>query len=173
MAFRRSGPLRACRLADARRPLFGGGGAALHGGRWNSPGRRVIYAAETYAGALLEKLVHSNIGRVPRDQKYVEISVPPDVAIEEVTAQEIPGWDAEDPIAGRKCGDAWFNAHRAAVLLAPSLLAPLERNVLIHQNHPDARTIRVSEPMPVIWDERLFRRQCRILRILGRTVATQ
>ena len=36
------------------------------GGRWNSPGRRVIYAAESYAGAMLEVLANSNIGRVPK-----------------------------------------------------------------------------------------------------------
>jgi len=39
----------------------------LHGARWNSPGRRVIYASETYAGALLEILVHAS-GSVPRNQ---------------------------------------------------------------------------------------------------------
>jgi RES domain-containing protein len=32
----------------------------LHGARWNSPERRVVYAAETYAGALLEILVHAS-----------------------------------------------------------------------------------------------------------------
>jgi RES domain-containing protein len=38
----------------------------LNGGRWNSAGKRVIYAAQTYAGALLEVLVHANLGIVPK-----------------------------------------------------------------------------------------------------------
>ena len=42
-----------------------GSGAMLHGARWNSPGRRVIYASENYAGALLEILAHAS-GGVPR-----------------------------------------------------------------------------------------------------------
>lgn len=84
MASRRSGPLRAFRVADRRHPLFDGSGAALHGGRWNSPGRRVIYAAQTYAGALLETLVHANIGRIPKHQAWIEILVPADIAIEEM-----------------------------------------------------------------------------------------
>ena len=64
MASRRKGPLRAYRIADVRQPIFDGNGAALYGGRWNSPGRRVIYAAETYAGAMLEKLAQANVGRI-------------------------------------------------------------------------------------------------------------
>ena len=68
MAFRLEEPLRAYRIADSRRPIFDGTGAAALGGRWNSPGRRVIYASETCAGALLEKLAHTNIGRVPNSQ---------------------------------------------------------------------------------------------------------
>jgi RES domain-containing protein len=48
------------RVADRRFPLFDGTGARIVGGRWNSPGRPLIYAAETFAGALLEVLVHSN-----------------------------------------------------------------------------------------------------------------
>ena len=69
MAFPRSGgELRAYRIADRRHKIFDGQGASLLGGRWNSPGRRVIYAAETYAGAMLEALVHANIGRLPKTQ---------------------------------------------------------------------------------------------------------
>lgn len=53
---------RAYRIADRRHKIFDGQGAATFGGRWNSPGRRVIYAAETFAGAMLEVLVNANIG---------------------------------------------------------------------------------------------------------------
>ena len=71
MASRRSGPLRAFRVADMRHAIFDGSGAMLHGTRWNSPGRRIVYAAETYAGALLEILVHAS-GRVQSSQGYVD-----------------------------------------------------------------------------------------------------
>jgi RES domain-containing protein len=159
MAFRLRKPLHAYRIADSRRPIFDGSGAALHGGRWNSPGRPVIYCAETYAGALLEKLVHTNIGRIPRDQMYIEIVVPAEVTVEEVPPQELPGWDSEDQVVSRKHGDAWHDSGRTVVLVVPSVVVPLERNVLIHPQHPDARRIQVGKPQPVIWDERLFYRR--------------
>src|ERR1035441_563037 len=84
MASRRSGPLPAFRIADMRHPIFDGIGAMLHGARWNSPGRRVIYAAETYSGALLEILVHAS-GNVPKSQGYIEIQIPAALSIERVT----------------------------------------------------------------------------------------
>jgi RES domain-containing protein len=91
MAFRRSGPLRAFRIADMRHAIFDGSGAMFHGARWNSPGRRVIYAAETYAGALLEILVHAS-GSVPQSQGYVEIEIPAGLSIEEITPADLPQW---------------------------------------------------------------------------------
>ena len=63
MASQLSGELRVYRIADRRHKIFDGQGAALLGGRWNSPGRRVIYAAETYSGTMLEMLANTNIGR--------------------------------------------------------------------------------------------------------------
>ena len=135
-----------------------GTGAAVHGGRWTSPGRRVIYASETYAGAVLEKLVHTNIGRIPKNQRYVEILVPPDVVIEEAAPREVPGWDAADQLASRAYGDRWYDSRQTAVLLVPSVVTLVERNVLINQDHPALRRIRAGEPKPVAWDERLFRR---------------
>ena len=62
-------------------PLFDGTGARLSGGRWNSPGRAVIYAAETYACAILEILVHSNLNRLPRTHAVLTIEIPPDPAL--------------------------------------------------------------------------------------------
>jgi RES domain-containing protein len=93
MASRRSGPLRAFRIADMRHTLFDGSGAMLHGARWKSPGRRVIYAAESYAGALLEILVHAS-GSVPRSQGYVEIEIPAGLSIEELTPADLPRWNS-------------------------------------------------------------------------------
>ena len=157
MASRRSGPLRAFRIADMRHTIFDGSGAMLHGARWNSPGRRVIYAAETYAGALLEILVHTN-GSVPRTQGYVEIEIPAGMSIEEITQYEVPRWDSPSFEAARAFGDRWYDERRTPVLLVPSVVTVVERNVLINQEHSDFGRIQASQPLPVRWDARLWRR---------------
>ena len=46
--------MRLYRIGDGRHPLWDGTGAALIGGRWNSPGRPLIYASLIYGGAMLE-----------------------------------------------------------------------------------------------------------------------
>ncbi|HEV3275802.1 MAG TPA: RES domain-containing protein [Terriglobia bacterium] len=154
--------MRAFRIADRRHPIFDGTGARLAGGRWNSPGRAVIYCAETFAGALLEVLVHANLGRIPRTQSAVEVTIPGNVAMESVPPEAIPGWDAADRLASRAVGDQWLAANRSAVLLVPSLVVRAhERNVLINPAHPDFHRISASEPREVIWDERLFQRRSR------------
>src|ERR1700722_19592781 len=108
MVSRHSGGLRAFRIADMRHPIFDGTGAMLHGARWNSPGRRVVYAAETYASALLEVLVHAS-GNVPQNQGYVEIEIPAGLAIEEVTPEDVPGWDSRSFETARAFGDRWYD----------------------------------------------------------------
>jgi RES domain-containing protein len=148
--------MRAYRIADRRRKIFDGYGAAFMGGRWNSPGRRVIYAAETYAGAMLEVLVHANIGKLPKTHSWIEILIRKGVRIEEVHPADIPGWDAPDQRASRRYGDKWYDEARTAVLVVPSIVARPERNIAINQEHPEFRRIRATAPQPVIWDARLF-----------------
>ena len=149
--------MRAFRIADRRFPIFDGTGARLIGGRWNSPGRPVIYAAETYAGALLEVLVHSNLGRVPKTHAAIEISIPDSIAVESLDALSLPAWDAEDQLASRTFGDEWLNTKRSAVLMVPSMvLRGWEHNVLINPEHPHFHRIVVSEPQDVQWDKRLY-----------------
>jgi RES domain-containing protein len=129
----------------------------LHGARWNSPGRRVIYAAETYAGALLEILVHAS-GSLPRSQGYIEIDIPAALSIEVITPEDVPGWDAVSSETARNLGNRWYDERRTPVLLVPSVVTRVEGNVLINQEHPDFPLIRASQPMSVRWDARLWTR---------------
>jgi RES domain-containing protein len=150
--------MRAFRIADRRFPIFDGTGARLVGGRWNSPGRPVIYAAETFAGAVLEVLVHANLGRVPKTHAVIEITIPDALDREIVTPEELPTWDAEDQTLSRAYGDQWLAESRTAVLLVPSLVTRgREHNVLLNPQHPAFKKITASKPQEVAWDKRLFR----------------
>ena len=157
MASPRSGLRRAFRIADMRHMIFDGTGAMLHDARWNSPGRRVIYASETYAGALLEILVHAS-GSVPRSQGYVEIEIPAGLPIEEVRPATLPHWDSLSMRTARAFGDRWYDERRTLVLMVPSVVTRVERNILINQEHPDFARIRAGRAMSVRWDKRLWKR---------------
>jgi RES domain-containing protein len=126
-----------------------------YGARWNSPGRRIIYAAETYAGALLEILVHAS-GSIPRNQGYIEIAIPVGLSIEVVTVKDVPRWDSPASESARQFGDRWYDERRTPALIVPSVVTLVERNILINEEHPHFPRIRASQPMPVRWDARLF-----------------
>ncbi|WP_232437593.1 RES family NAD+ phosphorylase [Burkholderia ubonensis] len=100
----------------------------LIGGGFNSPGRPVIYAALTFAGAVLEVLVHARIGRVPKTHAWVESTVHDDVSIERHTAKSLPEWwDAPAQQIARRFGDAWLTEARSAILVVPSVVARAEK----------------------------------------------
>lgn len=146
------------RIADRRHEVWNGTGAMLVGGRFNSAGRPVIHGALTFAGAMLEVLVHARIGKVPRHHVLVVGAVPDSVSVERAGADCLPdGWDAlDDPRAARGFGDRWLAEVRSAVLLVPSVVARREWNALVNPAHPDAIRIAVSAAEPVRWDDRLF-----------------
>lgn len=150
--------MQAYRIADGRHPIFSPTGAALVGGRWNSAGRRVIYAAETYSAAMLEILVHINRPRPPKGYMFVLIEIPDRVSIEKLDVDVLDGWSDADMRASRKFGDQWYDERRSAILLVPSVVTQgPERNVVINVEHPEFQYIEVSHPQLVQWDERLFR----------------
>lgn len=152
--------MRVFRIADRRFPIFDGTGARMAGGRWNSPGRPLIYASATFAGAMLEVLVHANLGRVPKTHAAVEITIPDKVALEFLDAKDLPGWDAEDPAVSRAFGDKWLREKRTVALLVPSVVTHgHEHNILINPEHPDFAQISVAQAEDVQWDKRLRKKQ--------------
>jgi RES domain-containing protein len=145
------------RIGDERHPLWDGTGAALVGGRWNSPGRQVIYGSLSFACAMLEILAHANIGRVPVTHRFLVADVPDDITVERHSAASLPvGWDIDNSSSARSFGDMWLAEARSAVLLVPSVVARLESNALVNPLHPGAARLKISVSEKVVWDKRLF-----------------
>jgi len=145
------------RITKTRHHPFDGTGARLRGARWNSPGREVVYAADTYAGAILEILAHALRPRtLPGAPHAVRIDIPDDL-VETLDPDRLVGWDTRESPEARTFGDRWLDEGRSAVLSVPSVPArPIGRMLIVNPLHPQAGAIQLSDPFPVPWDERLF-----------------
>lgn len=150
--------MRLYRIADSRFSPDSGEGARLYGAGWNSPGRAVIYACTTYAGAMLEKLVHTG-RQIPKHQVCVTFEFPDNLKLTTLDEQHPGGWRNDDLRVSRQCGDAWLEMAETAILLVPSVVFDVERNALINPTHPDAAQIRTLSIESIRWDDRLFERE--------------
>ena len=153
--FRADAKLVAFRLVRHGYRAFDASNAARWGGRWSRRGRAVIHAAETYSLAVLESLVHFNIGELPPHLEMIQIKVPAGVSREVLEAEALPGWDGAQPNAiSQDFGDRWHDERRSCVLIVPSKLSPFERNILLHGQHEELRGVEVGAPQPVRLDDR-------------------
>lgn len=146
------------RLGDpqGRFPIFDDTGSRLFPGRWNTSSTPVLYTSEHYANALLEKLIRFS-GDMPRNQSFIEITIPAGASYEELEAGRHPGWDAADASIARAIGTRWQAERRSLVLIVPSIPGGrVERNFLLNLHHAEAGRLSHSSPRPVHWDKRLF-----------------
>jgi RES domain-containing protein len=132
-----------------------GEGAAAFGGRWNPPGRRMVYTADSLALATLELSVHITGGRV----KYVALQIEvPDALVDALDPAGLKRAWATTELTTRRVGEAWLDARRSVALLVPTALVDArsgERNVLINPLHPSAGEIRELQRFDIVLDERL------------------
>ena len=158
-----SGPLTAWRIASSEFiNSFDGEGARRKGQRWNPQGQPAIYAAESFALAMLEVLVGAN--GVPPPMSYLEIQVGESVGIEKVSPDDCVGWDRDDYKASQFYGEAWYQKAETAVLLVPSRVTcvggfSLGNNLVINPHHRDFIAGKISRGISksLAWDPRIFR----------------
>jgi RES domain-containing protein len=133
-----------------RRPFadLSGEGARLYGGRWNSPGRPMVYAAESAALAVLEMRVHLDLDWRVLPDDYVLTAI----ETGDIVAETL----AETPADPRAVGDAWLASGRSALLRAPSFIVPESANVLINPAHRDAARLAVASIRSFAFDARLW-----------------
>ncbi len=136
-----------------------GGGAKITGGRWNSKGQAVLYAATSIALATLETLAHLGDNIAIRNAFLVRLDIPPLLwdSRQMISPNDLdPTWQAEPPgSTSVACGDGWLRSADSALLLVPSVIVPEESNVLINPAHPDSKHIRASVVRQFVYDPRL------------------
>lgn len=148
--------MEAFRIHHRRYDTLDGTGAARSGGRWNPLGLPMVYAAAAFEGALLEQLVHANIGRLPPAQVASRISIPDALDVPSLDADQHEDWRRE--AASRRIGEEWAASGASVALVVPSFVArPWGRNVLLNPAHPDIVRVTVREVVDLIWDPRLGR----------------
>ena len=150
---------RAYRIGDhhGRFSVWSTEGARQVAARWHDLGEKVIYASEHYSTALLEKLAYCN-GVLPPHQHFVEVAIPEGVSYEVVTKDSLADWSHPSCASARAFGSKWYRESRSAILFVPSMVARMERNIIINAKHSDwgLKRIDVGLEEPVYWDQRLF-----------------
>src|SRR5947208_1623814 len=103
--------LHAWRIVKAKHAgrAFAGEGAEQHGGRWNSQGKSVVYAAGSISLAILEMLVH--LQREDLLNRYVLFEIDFDASrMTAIDATKLPKTWRRFPAPARlaQIGDAWL-----------------------------------------------------------------
>jgi RES domain-containing protein len=136
---------------------FDGEGARRTGGRWNSPGVKVVYLSESVAVATLEILVHvqdpSLLATYLLYRAEFEASL-----IEIVDSTSLPAdWASfPAPPETQAVGDEWIASRRSAVLKVPSVVVfGRGFNYLVNPEHPDFKHIVIGSPEPCPFDARI------------------
>lgn len=146
------------RITHARHleSAFSGAGAEKWGGRFNAPGRRVIYTAGSISLAMLEMLVQANTRSRLVDHFCVSATFD-DAFVEQLDAEALPaGWDARPyGKAPQEVGDRWLDEERSLVLGVPSIANPYERNYLINPSHARFPKVEIGKPFRAPFDPRL------------------
>ena len=95
-------------------------------------------------------------GLPPRNQHFVRIDVPAGTSFEAVSTEDLPDWHRPGSDSARRAGHNWYAEGRSAILLVPSVVARVERNIIINADHPEFPNLRPGPETAVWWDERLF-----------------
>ena len=145
--------------ASRANTAFTGEGPWRYGGRWNSPGVRVVYVSEHQSTAAFE--VFAN--RVPfiLDEKYKAFHLEmAGQSYRNFSGKKLPSnWRISPPPAETmEIGDLWIQEKRSAALALPSAISPADTNFLLNPDHPDFKRIRIHSPIDFDFDPRLLGR---------------
>ena len=150
--------LRSQRLYRLVRPAYSPGldgvGAKRFGGRWNSPGRAMIYTATNPSLAVLETFVH-----LPPEMRSARYLPRMTLVTLNLNAELAERMEHESGLSVRDCraiGDKWLEETRSPALVVRSQLVPMEENVLLNPEHPQfEECVSLIREEPFSYDPRM------------------
>ena len=149
------------RLSQSRYAAdLSGKGAEMAGGRWNSKGIPMIYAAESRALCIAELAMHLPLGLVPQNYSFVSFKIPDSIPVLALSKKQLPkNWNEyPHPNETQEIGDRFIKESKYLVMKVPSVVVNDEYNYLLNPRHPLMKKIVVSDLVEFKFNERLFRK---------------
>jgi RES domain-containing protein len=138
---------------------FDGEGARLNGGRWNSPGTRVAYAADSPSLAALELLVGLNDSAHLNRFVLVPVEIPDECVLDVDSSRLSADWRSYPaPAELAVIGDGWLNSGTSVALRVPTVVVPRQFNFLLNPEHDDFKLLQIGAAEPFAIDQRLLRK---------------
>ena len=122
-----------------------GRGAFLHGGRWNSKGKYMLYASAQRSLALLELLVHMPIELVRMNEYHM-------LSIELPDQKETPIFELG--AVNKATGDAFLEKSKLLYAKVQSVIFKEENNYIINPAHMDASQVQIVDNQLLDLDSR-------------------
>jgi RES domain-containing protein len=143
--------MRIFRLHRGHRTAADYGGSLIQPNRWNPVGVPMLYCSTALSLACLEVLVHLGPDQIPPDYvcSAAELATSPEVA-------SFQG-NLEDLDATQRFAHSWAKQNQSLALLVPSVIIPIEFNVLLNPVHADFSEIVWSTLNRFRFDPRLLR----------------
>ena len=145
------------RLVKAARAedVVSGEGARSFGGRWNPAGWPVVYASGSRALAVLESFVH--LTREARGMHFLlyEINLPGRARLRRY-ANMLSAHGPPALTSSQEAGRTWLEDGATLALVVPSIIVPKETNYVLNVRHPQFARLKIAEPEPFSFDERLW-----------------
>lgn len=135
-----------------------GTGAYLAGGRWNTAGNYMLYAAASRSLAILEVLIHISRNRPLDDYSVVVLYIPDNLFVDAVDPAKLTNNWREEYKQSQPIGDQWLIDQSSLLLKVPSAIVKAEYNYLLNPNHEAFNLIKVVDYEPFQFDERFFGR---------------
>ena len=148
------------RLGRKKYPIaLSGKGAAICGGRWNSKGYEVIYAANSRALAMAEVAVHLSLAALPNDYVMMTVFIPDDISIQILDGKKLQiDWNVfPHSFSTQVLGDEFLRNNEFCVLKVPSAVVKGDFNFLINPYHSDFDKIKIVAHEDFPFDKRIFK----------------
>jgi RES domain-containing protein len=136
-----------------------GAGGNLASGRWHTAGHRIVYLAESPAGAMLEILVHRELDEteLPAFYTLLKVVAPAQLAVELLDCSAVTEWEENFELT-RGIGDEWLRSLRTPLARVPSAVMPDTWNYILNPVHEEARLREIAVTRQVRFDPRLLRK---------------
>ncbi|MDP9114183.1 MAG: RES family NAD+ phosphorylase [Acidobacteriota bacterium] len=149
--------MRIYRLHRRQRAASDYSGSLRFAGRWNPAGTPILYASTALSLACLELLVHLSPEQIPLDYVYTAAEIPANPS-----AHEFHG-SLRDSEVTRRYGHAWVTSQNSLAIYVPSVIIPVEFNVLLNPIHAEFQTVQWDASKPFAFDSRLLRDSSAVL----------